>query len=260
MPLPAASSVRRRWEHVFVSEIETRVRELRAAGLPTTEIAHRLGVAQATVHYHVRKLVEPVEPKQRRLPGVRRGAVNHVRTRERVARLLSEGLTRGEVARRLGIAKSTVSYHARRLGEPIDERATRRYDWNAIRSYYELGYSVRECARTFGFSIWSWHQAVKRGLVVPRPGFRPLEEIFAQNTRRDRGHLKQRLLRAGLKEDRCERCRLSTWMGNAITISLHHINGDRHDNRLENLQLLCPNCHSQTDTFGGRNGRRALST
>jgi hypothetical protein len=39
-------------------------------------------------------------------------------------------------------------------------------------------------------------------------------------------------------------------------MALHHINGDRFDNRVENLELLCPNCHSQTDTFGGRNSRR----
>jgi 5-methylcytosine-specific restriction endonuclease McrA len=39
-------------------------------------------------------------------------------------------------------------------------------------------------------------------------------------------------------------------------VALHHINGDRLDNRLENLQLLCPNCHSQTSTYSGRNGHR----
>jgi 5-methylcytosine-specific restriction endonuclease McrA len=42
----------------------------------------------------------------------------------------------------------------------------------------------------------------------------------------------------------------------ALSLQLHHINGERHDNRLENLALLCPNCHSQTNTWAGRNGTR----
>ncbi|WP_442911560.1 HNH endonuclease [Lachnospira sp.] len=44
-------------------------------------------------------------------------------------------------------------------------------------------------------------------------------------------------------------CGISEWLGNPITIQLHHINGDREDNRLENLIMLCPNCHSQTHNF-----------
>ncbi|HWF50270.1 MAG TPA: HNH endonuclease [Solirubrobacteraceae bacterium] len=53
----------------------------------------------------------------------------------------------------------------------------------------------------------------------------------------------------------CERCGLIDWQGDPLTLALHHINGERHDNRLENLMLLCPNCHSRTDTYAGRNGR-----
>lgn len=48
-------------------------------------------------------------------------------------------------------------------------------------------------------------------------------------------------------------------MGKQITLELHHINGDNMDNRLENLQLLCPNCHSMTDNFRGKNLQNHLS-
>jgi 5-methylcytosine-specific restriction endonuclease McrA len=93
-----------------------------------------------------------------------------------------------------------------------------------------------------------------RGLVTARPAFKPDEEVFARNTHRNRGHLKERLLQAGLKDGTCERCGIAEWRDQAISLALHHINGDRLDNRIENLELLCPNCHSQTDTFSGRNG------
>lgn len=67
--------------------------------------------------------------------------------------------------------------------------------------------------------------------------------------------LKKKLLESGYKDYKCENpeCGLSEWHGKPICLQLHHINGDPTDNRLENLQLLCPNCHSQTDNFGSKN-------
>lgn len=65
--------------------------------------------------------------------------------------------------------------------------------------------------------------------------------------------LKRRLLRDGLLEDRCYVCGLTEWNDKPITLQLDHINGRRLDHRLHNLRLLCPNCHSQTETFAGRN-------
>lgn len=64
--------------------------------------------------------------------------------------------------------------------------------------------------------------------------------------------LKLKLIRDGLKVAECESCHVSNWLDGRIPLELHHINGDRHDNRLENLQLLCPNCHALTDNHAGK--------
>ena len=66
-------------------------------------------------------------------------------------------------------------------------------------------------------------------------------------------NVKKLVYRLGLKENKCECCGLTEWQGKPITCELHHINGDKTDNRLENLIILCPNCHSQTDNFRNKN-------
>jgi hypothetical protein len=65
--------------------------------------------------------------------------------------------------------------------------------------------------------------------------------------------LKIQLLKLGYMKAQCDICKLTTWLGNEIPLELHHINGDRFDNRIENLQLICPNCHTFTDNYRGKN-------
>jgi DNA-binding transcriptional ArsR family regulator len=174
-------------------------------------------------------------------------------TRQAVAELLALGLSGTDIARRLGVSKPTVCFHLRMLGVPPSMDFAKRYDWDAIRAYYESGHSMTQCIAVFGFSRNAWWDAIRRGAITPRPRLEPLEAILARGKRRSRHHVKLRLFDAGLKERRCERCGLSEWRDTPLALELHHINGDGLDNRLENLQLLCPNCHSQTDTWGGRN-------
>jgi hypothetical protein len=173
-------------------------------------------------------------------------------TRDRVLRMLAEGMSQAEIARSLRITKSAVAYHVRRVREP-DPRFRRRYDWRLVQAYYDGGRSVDECVAHFGFSKGTWHEAKNRGAIATRPNCMPIEELLSRP--RDRQHLKRRLVKAGLLHPRCRACGIAEWRGRPLSLELHHINGDGQDNRLENLELLCPNCHSQTDSWGGRNSQ-----
>lgn len=63
----------------------------------------------------------------------------------------------------------------------------------------------------------------------------------------DTHKLKNKLIQDGIKLHKCECCGMTEWQGSKIPIELHHIDGDRYNNKLNNLQILCPNCHAQTD-------------
>lgn len=79
------------------------------------------------------------------------------------------------------------------------------------------------------------------------------EFIFCENSSYSRSNLKKRLIKDGLLEYKCHDCGLGdVWNGKKISLQLSHKNGVYNDNRLENLEFLCPNCHSQTPDFAGK--------
>lgn len=106
--------------------------------------------------------------------------------------------------------------------------------------------------------IQVWRMCKKIGLEFDNGGGAktkiPLNEILAgEHPYYQTLKLKKRLIREGVLQNKCAICSISEWNKQPITMQLDHMNGDSSDHRLENVRLLCPNCHSQTDTWCGKN-------
>jgi hypothetical protein len=108
--------------------------------------------------------------------------------------------------------------------------------------------------------------AIKFGCYTPNQGGKgtskpcpehlivPLQEILEGNYPQYQTYkLKKRLIAEGLKENKCDICGLTEWLGKPLNMELHHIDGDKYNHKLDNLMMICPNCHSQTDTFRAKN-------
>jgi hypothetical protein len=86
------------------------------------------------------------------------------------------------------------------------------------------------------------------------PQFNVPIEDYLNNTKRINSHsLKLKLFSHGLKEKCCENCGLHTWQDKQIPLELHHVDGNSENNNLENILILCPNCHALTPNYRGKN-------
>lgn len=84
---------------------------------------------------------------------------------------------------------------------------------------------------------------------------KPIEIYLTKNRKVNTSGLKKRLFKEHLKHRQCESCGITEWLGQPAPLELHHIDGDKTNNTLDNLQILCANCHSLTDTYCGKNIR-----
>lgn len=90
--------------------------------------------------------------------------------------------------------------------------------------------------------------------MVFRPGKHySLDEILVENSTYGSHKLRLRLIKEGVFEAKCSKCCGTVWQGEPIPLELDHINGVNDDHRIDNLRLLCPNCHAQTSTYCGKN-------
>lgn len=112
--------------------------------------------------------------------------------------------------------------------------------------------TIQNKIKDLNLSIEHWEET----RTGPKGKRQSLDQILVKDSSYQySSSLKKRLLRAGLLEYRCYTCGINEWRGKDLTLEMDHANGDRRDNRMDNLRLLCPNCHAQTPTHSGRNGR-----
>lgn len=118
--------------------------------------------------------------------------------------------------------------------------------------------TLKTCVARWEISVEHFDpRAAQRARASGTGRARPLAEVLVEHSTFHRGHLKERLYREGLKERRCEQCgQGEVWRGRPMGLILDHINGVADDHRLENLQIVCPNCAATLETHCGRQNRR----
>ena len=133
---------------------------------------------------------------------------------------------------------------------------------------FKLGYSTKG-------NSWGYSQVKKRMLELNLSGsdfrgksasltnlsIKPIdpEKLLCKHSKHNRCVLRRYIITNKLIPYKCSICGITEWQGKTLSLELDHINGENNDNRLENLRFLCPNCHSQTDTYGSKNSKPVQS-
>lgn len=145
-----------------------------------------------------------------------------------------------------------------------------------FKSIVKQSTSITNCCELLGLSIYGDNgriQIKKRceELNIPVPQYNQhinknqayysLEEILIKDSPyKNTTSLKKRLLNEKIIPNKCAICgNEGIWNSKPLSLQLHHINGVSNDNRIENLQLLCPNCHSQTENYSGKHKKTTTS-
>jgi hypothetical protein len=118
--------------------------------------------------------------------------------------------------------------------------------------------TIKKYVRLWGISTAHFDpHASARANLARFSQARPLDEVLVEHSSYSRRVLKERLFAEGIKSRRCELCgQGELWRGRRMSLILDHINGVGDDNRLENLQVVCPNCAATLDTHCGKQNRR----
>lgn len=120
------------------------------------------------------------------------------------------------------------------------------------RSSGSMGVKVSERIKRLNIDISHFHD--RKSDASSHPKYSLKEILIKDSPYENINRLKIRIIKEGLLEYKCSKCgNTGIWNGKKLTLQLEHKNGIHNDHRLSNLEFLCPNCHSQTDTYSGKN-------
>lgn len=196
----------------------------------------------------------------------------------------SQGETITNIAEFLGMNRSTVTNWIHRSkgkqflkgGRTVSQVLKDSEFIEAVKSSFSISQTLETMGlKAAGANYKGFHQRVKR-LNLDTSHFTgqghlrgkthkwapeiSLEEAFVKGGSLSSFALRKKILKYDLKPYLCDICGINSWLEKVISLHIDHINGDSEDNRLENLRFLCPNCHSQTDTYCGKSkGKNKLS-
>lgn len=192
---------------------------------------------------------------------------------DNIKKLKQEGKTNKEIAKMLGVSFHCVTYHVKDIAEKRNQRKQASelvYNEfkNKVKEVLPECNSYNEVCNKLGLKgVEGYYKKIKKVIEEEkldishfgtlnrnRVGcFKKISDdvYFANNTNRGGTNMLNRLIANGYKVWKCENpeCNLSEWHGEKIPLQVHHINGIHTDNRIENLQLLCPNCHAMTENY-----------
>lgn len=131
------------------------------------------------------------------------------------------------------------------------------YNWQEIQALYDTGISTLELKNQTGVSFHAIERAILRGDFIRRSRQQANGKPLDQLSRYDK--VKRRILADGIVPNVCIRCgQLPEHNGLPLTLQIHHLDGNNKNNALDNIEILCPNCHTQTENYGRKKVSRKI--